>query len=707
MIINKYNNKIINFLNFTAILFILSNIFMSGYPILGSDEYAYIANGKYLDTLGDLYAAQPHLQHTPTILYLKITNIFQKLNTDNFVLIYRIFQLIVFIFVGMMIKNIFIKYNLIDNKNAKLGYLIYLFLPCSFYINTIMPEILTMLISCLVIYFLLDEIKIKNITILGIILGASLLIKPNVLALILTANLYIVLTYLNKNHKISLIYNLFLLNIIIYLTALFLTKALINEWDFKLERGLGYGAYGHYISAGGNLIYSKIYEFFRYFLAHSFILFFIFTPVVFGLLNKNSIFWSGRKPRELSLLIILLLFSHIAMVSWFTAGTAYLSEGELLRLHGRYLNPVLIFMPFLFMLSISNSDSKEIKLFSLFQILALIIFSVLIVPNFKIYPWDYPMLFAFFQPDNWYKWNYADMVNYFYYFLIIVILLFNIMIIKYSYKIKSSKIMLIVVLLCIMVSGQIQTYLWSYSHLKNLESINNGARALKSILGDGKIGDGIFIADNSFGTTSFALFNMNNAPKVIIRTKSSVISQADIEGAKWVVTMGEYSLKFRYNASFAFGNYTFIPLNSNISIDVNSDNIIDIKDQLKIFLGSSSYSKSSLVGFNSQEDWGAWTKDSNAKIIFPGFFSGNVRLVIFGWTIRENLSKPVIFTLGNQSKSIFFSEKNEPHELKFHIDKPVNSISINSHISRPKDSSRDMGVAVNLIQIEDINAARK
>jgi hypothetical protein len=700
----KKNGYAIAFLSIVSL--VLFNAFNLGFPILGSDEYAYFINAKYIDNLSGLHTLEPHLQKTPTLLYLKLLNLLQSANLENFVIIYRFLQIIIYLCIGKFLKYIFLKYQLLNRNQARISFLIYLLLPCAFYVNTVMPEILTMLIPVLTLYLLLMHRSKANLIFLGILLGAGLLIKPNVIATILTANLFILYDTYLKSKKISqALFNLIFLNISLYVSTLIITKFIVGDWDLLVRYGLGADFYGKYVAGGISQFMSKIYAFLWYFLAHTLILIGIFSPIFLGLINRKSKLWE-KCAREISLFIIILAISHIAMISWFTVGAGALSEGELYRLHGRYLNPVLVFMPFIFILSLSEINSKKVFLYSTTQILIISAIYFLITKFYKIFPWDYPLLFAFYSPNNWYSWNYDGSLTKLDIILISIIISINLIAVFFRRKINFIKNLFILNLVFIFIFGIFQTYLWAYNHLKALVQINSEAKSLGLILDNSKMGSGTLIADNAYGEISFALFNLSNAPKVVIREKNSEISQDDIGNSSWVIFMGDYNPKFIYKNDIVLDKFRLFPINTNIAVDNNAENVFNLRGPYKINLGSGLFSSASLVGFNSQEEWGSWTKNNQAKIILPSYVSGNFKVVLFGWTIPENLNKPVIVRIGSQEKRLFLTDKNASYELNFSLSQPTDSIRIESHISRPNNSARDMGVALNMVQIENINASK-
>src|SRR5437870_4281636 len=61
-----------------------------GSPILGSDEYAYLINGKYYARLAEIYQLDEWIQHVPNVLYLKSLHVANRLFGADFVPSYRI-----------------------------------------------------------------------------------------------------------------------------------------------------------------------------------------------------------------------------------------------------------------------------------------------------------------------------------------------------------------------------------------------------------------------------------------------------------------------------------------------------------------------------------------------------------------------------------------------------------------------------------------
>ncbi|AMO98694.1 hypothetical protein CAter10_0853 [Collimonas arenae] len=177
--------------------------------------------------------------------------------------------------------------------------------------------------------------------------------------------------------------------------------------------------------------------------------------------------------------------------------------------------------------------------------------------KFKIFPWDYPLLFTFFKPGNNYSWDYPGSFKYLDVFVLSVIMM-GLILSLFNLKIFKKVLFLQIFVICII--GCAQTYNWVSFHTKDKKNIMDYAGAIKTMVSGNDAGKGIFISNDRFGLASYALFGLANSPKVLERALGSTITQTDIAGAEWVLLFGNYSTDFNYRNAIALGSYKFFRL---------------------------------------------------------------------------------------------------------------------------------------------------
>jgi hypothetical protein len=108
---------------------------------------------------------------------------------------------------------------------------------------------------------------------------------------------------------------------------------------------------------------------------------------------------------------------------------------------------------------------------------------------------------------------------------------------------------------------------------------------------------------------------------------------------------------------------------------------------------------SGMDGFNSPEEWGAWTSERIAELELPKAVRGNVSVEFFGWVLPENDNKLLTISLGNSSQDILLKTVGESYTVHLSVSCLSNRLRFEIPVVRPSTSSRFMGVAISSVKI--------
>lgn len=683
-----------------------------GTPIFASDEYAYFIHGKYIKNIAELYKLDPGLQHAPNLLFFQLINAWVNFTGSGFIYALRIFHAAQYILTAFILYNIFIK--IIDRNSAFWGVLAFLLLPNVIYNYAVMPETeLVLLASCLS-YLLLVVFPRRQYlaaTLTGILLGVSILIKPHAIAILSVAFVFLSIAPtigLIKGGRTTAFNSTLIMLASCYFSIIFLLRLFLQEWSFDPTIALGLSAYGQYIqtSLPTASIASKSIIAIQYGVAHIVVITLFFAPVLVWAVStilktiRRDVDKDACMDDSLSLVafyVMTMLAAHIAMVAWFTAGAGSLNEGEAMRLHGRYLGPVIALFPFIYFYAIQKLNVRGEKALKVITFGAIFLCFLYVFELYKIFPWDYPLLFAFFKSQNHYGWDFQGSFSFMGDILLYAMLGAWVFVIFFN---KILKKVLFIQIFVILITGCIQNYAWVLSHTKANSDLSEYSRTISTLLGKNQFGKGLVVSDERYGRASYILFGLGNAPKVIIKQPKTMVTNNDILGASWVLFGNEYVADFDYLESISIGQYRLFLFNTNFSVEHREKPFIKLGQQNRVLMGEGQYSPARLKGFNTQEDWGVWTSASNAKIELPFKMKGVVKLNFFGCTILENLGEPLNIRVGDASSQVVLSDTGKEYEIIMNIRQVSDTIHLDSRVFRPIDSHRVMGVGISRITLE-------
>ena len=690
-----------------------------GGPIFASDEYAYFIAGKFNHQLAALYQLDPSLQRVSNFLYFSLIHRCSAWFGDHFLTAYRILHAAEYLAAVWLICHT-IRPQL-ERQKMLFAVLSCLLFPAHVYIYAVMPEVDLMLLGAILGLLLVrvyPQFPLRASALLGAVLGAAILIKPHSVAMLLTALATLGLMWLTgvgPRRLAAMFGNAVLMLFMTYLVLIILLFASTGNWSLNPSAAMGWGLYGRYIESSAAHLspLAKLASALYYLLGNLGAVALVFAPVLawggVHLLSRLRARHSDTPGQTaLAIFSLVMLGAHLAMTAWFSAGAATLGDGEAMRLHGRYMGAALIWLPPLYFLALAEMSPRAKRLTSAALGAAVLLFMFVIEPKFKIYPWDNPLLMAFFNPQNWYRWAHEGAIPYLGMSLFIVLIVALFMAI---WKRAWQSRILAVQLFLILAVGCVQNYAWLASHLRGTQEASRSGQALGLLLGDKQMGRGVLVTSERYGRASYLLFEMGNAPKVLELPPGALVSDQDVAGADWVVVDGNYQLQFDYKAALAMNQLRLMTLRTGPgALEIAPHAVPAALNVVKTLMAVGGVQRLNLAqapgngvllsGFNPVEPWGAWSSEPKADVVVPQLLQGHLRITLFGWSLPQNLHAPLLLKVGDQAYPLQLGDKGQDLVLDVNVAKPADRISFESSVFRPADSARTLGVAIGRVSIE-------
>lgn len=684
-----------------------------GYPILASDEYLYYISGKYLDDLNNIQLLDPYLQKTANLFYFKLVNAIFYIFHDRSVLALRLIHILEYFLSALIL------YKTFENhfpKDALLkGCIAFCILPSSLYLFTTMPEVELMLLGCCLMYSILvvmPKTPTLGALLSGIAMGLAILIKPHAIAMIACAILVILAQPFltqepGKNRSLLSATNLILFSVSAYISFILFWKFCSSEWLFDPRAPLGLNFYGRYLNTEAISIHTKLLGVSQYIGIHLLVLFIIFSPAFVYLCHilveriKNKTIQCTEFEVLLAVFTLSFVFIHVLMVAYFTFNAGQMNEGENLRIHGRYLATAMGFLAFIYFFAAGKIQNRYGSLFWVALLVCIFIFTVWI-KQFKIFPWDYPLLFAFFNEHNTYSWNFSQQTFGIRSALLMFMLTAGIIaIIKKTWRKQILSIQLFIIIF----AGSAQTYNWLYHHLSANKTNSAIGQMVAKTFSSGIPGKGLIVTSERYGKASYILFNMADAPKVLVKQPGEKIIDSETSGVDWVLATDPYIADFGYQNKLNIKGINFYNISSSVAISNAQLHPLKMGDALQLKLGTTGTLRAGMSGFNEPEEWGSWTSETNAEIRLPVTIDGRVTIKIFGWTLEEQANKTAFIQIGDKKYELNLSGKPELHSIEANITSPVDELRLQSMTMTPSNSHRAMGIAISYINIEKLAPA--
>lgn len=674
-----------------------------GSPLLGSDEYAFLTIGKFLDS-PSIFTLDSNLQQVSNRLYFYLLSFFDfkpgVIFQVRVVQIVEWFAAVVILFAAFR-NFIGVNYRLIAAAFT-------LILPSSFYVLTVIPETSLVLLSSalgLVICRTLPKYAISAISLSGLICGVGILIKPHAIAWIPAVVVVIIFNQLIESRKQHWAVSSFGLILVFfffwYAGAVLAWRLTSSGWIFNPAEMLGLKFYGSSLrTSETSNFFTTAREVIKYFLQHLIVLSLIFCTSLIGIfvIFKDALQRKGQaQNHELipAIFVVAMLFGSLVMTSYFTASVGLQQEHESNRLHGRYIAHILVFLPFFHFYYVSKATASNYRGYAYVSLLTVLVALFYVFPSVKIFPWDYPELFALYEKENWYKWVGISKSSYGNLVLPLIACVSALQLLRLKYKAHLITLQLLAILIC----ANLQLDDWASTHVaNNQKSVQTGGK-LSALIGANLPGEGLVVGPDRYGKLSYFLFGFNGAPRVLIKGRGEIITQDEIASSKWVILTDQYEKQFQFQSVIGIEGVQFFPLNLPQVVVSIPPAVIWRGEPLTVSFSSESKRTGMLDGFNAPEPWGAWTAIKTAHVYLPVSIHGAIRLKFFGWVDGENKDKVVTLRVGTESKNITLTKQGLDYEVDFYVAEPSSVIQVTIPTTRPLGSDRHFGVALRGVEI--------
>ncbi|MCI3943862.1 glycosyltransferase family 39 protein [Pseudomonas syringae] len=709
---------------FAAFIFYTFNAVTAGSPIFASDEYVYFISGKYVDHLPELYGLDPGLQRLSNLLFFHEVKLFVQLFADHFVSLFRLVHSLEYVLAGALLYAS--AKSVMPKPAALMGLAVFLALPSHIYIYAVMPETELILLSAMIAFVLVKQYPDRPVvaaTIVGFLVSIALLIKPHAMAslaaLLVLFPVFNLLCFRKVWVRMS-VQTVACFLLALYIGVIGLWALMDGTFTFNPAGALGLTFYGKYIDgpAASIGLSTKLYQVMLYFVANFTVVVLFFLPVFVWTASLTMSRLRGHlnigegdantSPRVIILVLFAMLSiaAHLAMTAWFTAGAAILNAGEAQRLHGRYLGPALVAFPFLFFYSLSCLSQAGKKILVALTLVTLAASYWFVSQHFKIYPWDNPLLFSFFNENNWYGWGFKNLgvrVGDGLYVVIFLGFVASLLFRHWQAAISS------VVLCSIIAVGCFQSYFWMYVHLHGNREVSQAGRHFAGLMSNVRHGDGILVGHERYGRESYLLFNLASAPKVIDRTEGVDVTPQDVAGYSWLITDGSYNADALALPSVQVGRLKYYALKPSAGIVLHAPTFSQspankpfLKPMSSLDVPLANMSGSSLQGFNDVEPWGAWTSKRTAVIELPVQLKGRIRIRLFAWSLEKNLNEGISLQVGGVVKRLPVGATGAEVEIDVDVNAETDRIVIMSAVDKPSGSDRTLGVAIARVSVESL-----
>ena len=382
-------------------------------PIYASDEYAYLADWEVLPRTCAALEERSGLQN-PNILYFRIVQAAFSITSHAWNTL-RLMNVILYSAVGLLVAAVVYHRS---TAVVTCGFLIlYFLLPWSGYVASVMPEVAAYTAIALVAVAAIAAIRLRSLLLCaaaGLLAAGSYYVKPNVVGVVIGTALFF-LAHFRKDQSRQQRLLCGCSAIATFLASLYLGVLLWRwlageplAWSPDLISGLYAGELAQ--SSGG--AWHTLARLCAYSAGHALVLLLLFP---FGIAGIAELLWTNENVAKPRTAVPSTTFTLARWFSWvlgpsILAVSFYSVKTEIGRydhpLYGRYLGfafPILLLFSLLFFhtnLARANRSIETKRLW--FRIAGVLLFSGLMGwqlfagRHFRIYPWDYPELTAFF-----------------------------------------------------------------------------------------------------------------------------------------------------------------------------------------------------------------------------------------------------------------------------------------------------------------------
>jgi hypothetical protein len=531
-------------------------------PTYASDEYAYLAIGKFYYQQEELFRNDPSLQQLSNVLYLPLVHAALALMPDGYGAL-KVLNVLLYTLAGFALALLLRR--LTDTKVACLFLALYFILPWSGYTASIQPEVMAYF-CCLAIALFAITAAVRESLLFcgcaGFFAATAFYIKPNAVGVGLGTLLFFVFAFGRGPTWTQRLRSRF------SATSTFIgsTYAGLVIWPVVVGqpwRWVPQLVSGHYanqlaVATGGT--WQMIVRVSEYCAGHLAVLLVLFPTGIAGVID---LCWRRSPPPPeaesqqsltglaLARWFVLAVPASIVAVAYYSAKS---DAGDPLgiRLHGRYLGfmlPLLLLFSLTFLYRTvspfrSSAAAQRVRLrwAALLLFCGLILWLTFTEPHFRIYPWDSPELSAFYSSANTY-WHDPAMSSWRLPMLLAAGALVFLLAIGRWWLSYAA----VACLALWMLAGNRNNTAFQADTKRSLGILTTDARALKQA--GVTRGPGVVVGADRFGPVSYALFGLASKPIVLSKPEGGEIAPDEIPpGTQWVLCVGEFTPQFSYSS---------------------------------------------------------------------------------------------------------------------------------------------------------------
>lgn len=683
-------------------------------PLMPSDEYAFISAAKYQSWTGEIYKFDPQLQAVENKIYPGLYWLWDLYSPSNAISVGRIFNVICYLLGVLFLYPLL--HRIFGRETATASSVGYLLFPFSFYAVLLMPEVEYQLLTYAVMLAILWGNRKRDwagVVGAGILSASCYLTKPHAVALILATFAFLLIRPLIVSRDGKTDYRKGLLAAMLYVVTT-LTIVSIVKLTFADVQG-GKSFYAGYIDRleDPQFLLANLSQFLNYALGHIWVLSVFFLPglillcgTLFDALKsgegRDQPLYGSRPVHEFALYLALYTIATLAMVSLFTVSASEGSEFEKLRLHGRYVAPLLpLFLGFSF--EAVRTGLKLDRLVSIAGLLLLCSFFALGTGLFKIYPWDYPELMGFFGPQAKY-WSFDGTL----WWPRWVILAAGILTFGYQAFKGLGLAPFAIFTAAWMLASQAQQWAWAGSQSEVTRGNVEIADAVEEIVSTTPQGSGVIFTTDRYGQTSALLMGMDSAQYVRSVDPNFVVSAKELPtGVNWALVPKDIKVKLAGFDVIALGAQHLYrrpepSLLRPAPIAPDQTEVADMSGSEVVVELGGSHQGIVTSGFNAGEDWGAWTSGSDATIQLPHTISGKYTVTLNAWVHETNPSKVVKIQIGGASADIVLTGRLAKQSVTLDMVNPSDTLKISGQPVTVPGDGRKLAVAVSSITLQSV-----
>lgn len=542
-------------------------------PIYASDEYAYLASGKYLSDRAAVLQDDAWLQRIPNVLYFRVVQAAYGSTSDGYQTI-KALNVVLYATVGLA-------FSLVASASAlgrwfKCWFLgLYFVLPWSGYTTSLQPEVLAYAFSCLVAFAAVAAVLRHSwlvCALTGVLCAASLYIKPNTVGVAVGTGLFLLGYFASERQtgerlrRSAAAFACFAGALYGGLIVWYWIAGSAWSWWPQLA-GSHYSDELNRQSGGAiRTVLACLTYGAGYVLAFLVLFPGSVTGAVRALRGPGDAEPEARHAvlRGLACWFLPVFLASVAMVSYYSVKIG----GE--RLHGRYLGFALPFLLLFTLASLRRPDGNGgrarteqsgRRLTAAVLAGAALLWWVAGAKYFNIYPWDSPELLSLFSAggrEEAVLWSTRGLV------LVAAVVTAGLLV----WHSRWGRWALLAFTIFWMVLGNRNNLAW-YWYVKAHGGAVAAEAAALARTAELDQARGLVVGSERYGAMSYALFGLAARVAVLVRPANTQILPHDVPpGCRWVLLQGDYDARIEHRGVIRTRNYRLLLLEPVSGIDI-------------------------------------------------------------------------------------------------------------------------------------------